>query len=142
MFSDLLSHNVFHICRPDCTSHQRRDMSMRAGPLGIVLHRVIVHRDRLEGRGVGVRRGAAGARKTSPMRRSSNVLAGTIRSASGRLAARRPTCRARAGVVREAFSLVFGHPHGVEDGLYDIVVLLGSHALVHGRVVYGLCDGR
>jgi hypothetical protein len=38
----------------------RRDMSVRARPLGVVVHRVIVHRDRLEGRGMGVGQGAAG----------------------------------------------------------------------------------
>jgi hypothetical protein len=39
--------------------YNRRDMSVRARPLVVVVHRVIVHRDRLEGRGVGVRQGAA-----------------------------------------------------------------------------------
>jgi hypothetical protein len=35
-------------------------MSVLARPLGVVVHRVVVHRDRLEGRGVGVGQGAAG----------------------------------------------------------------------------------
>jgi hypothetical protein len=34
-------------------------MSVLARPLGVVVHRVIFHRDGLEGRGVGVRQGAA-----------------------------------------------------------------------------------
>jgi hypothetical protein len=38
----------------------RRDMSVLARPLGVVVHRVIVHRDRLQGRGMGVGQGAAG----------------------------------------------------------------------------------
>src|SRR6478752_6558633 len=40
--------------------YNRRDMSVLARPDGVVVHRVIVHRDRLEGRGMGVRQGAAG----------------------------------------------------------------------------------
>ena len=40
--------------------YNRRDMPVRARPLGVVVHRVIVHRDRLEGRGMGVGQGAAG----------------------------------------------------------------------------------
>ena len=40
--------------------YNRRDMSVLARPLGVVVHRVIVHRDRLEGRSMGVRQGAAG----------------------------------------------------------------------------------
>ncbi len=35
-------------------------MSVLARPLGVVVHRVIVHRDRLERRGMGVGQGAAG----------------------------------------------------------------------------------
>ena len=63
--------------------HNRRNMTVLARPLGVVVHRVIVHRDRLESRGMGIGQGATGARNTSPMRRSSNVLAGTTRNAPG-----------------------------------------------------------
>jgi hypothetical protein len=37
-----------------------RDMTMLARPVGVVVHRVIVHRDRLESRGMGVGQGATG----------------------------------------------------------------------------------
>lgn len=40
--------------------YNRRDMSVLARPLGVVVQRVIVHRDRLDGRGMSVRQGAAG----------------------------------------------------------------------------------
>jgi hypothetical protein len=43
--------------------YNRRDMSVLARPLGVVVHRVIVHRDRLESRGMGVGQGAAGRSK-------------------------------------------------------------------------------
>jgi hypothetical protein len=63
--------------------HNRRDMTVLGRPLGVVVHWVIVHRDRLKGRGMGVGQVRLGARNTSPMRSSSNVLAGTITNASG-----------------------------------------------------------
>jgi hypothetical protein len=60
--------------------HNRRDMSVLALPLGVVVHRLIVHRDRLESRGMGVGQGATGR----PEYLTANVLAGTTRNARGR----------------------------------------------------------
>jgi hypothetical protein len=57
-------------------------MSVLARPLGVVVHRVVVHRDRRKAAAWASVRVRLGARNTSPMRRSSNVLAGTTRSRS------------------------------------------------------------
>jgi hypothetical protein len=40
--------------------YDRCDMSVLARPLGVVVHRMIVHGDRLEGRAMGIRQSAAG----------------------------------------------------------------------------------
>jgi hypothetical protein len=61
----------------------RRDMSVLARPLGVVVHRVIVHRDVWKAAAWASVRVRLGPRNTSPIRRSSNVLAGTTRNASG-----------------------------------------------------------
>src|ERR1700688_4512182 len=59
-------------------------MSVLTRPLSAVVHRVIVHGDRFwKAAAWASVRVRLGARKISPMRRSSNVPAGTTRKASG-----------------------------------------------------------
>lgn len=83
--------------------YNRRDVSVLARPLGVVAHRVIVHGDRLEGCGMGVRQGAAGARKTPP----APVVAGALPRLSMSI-----TCNVRL-IGREHHSDPSNHVSGI-----------------------------